>query len=107
MMAVEDGDGFVGRMGFYHPYDLPEPLLVYVLCPRAWGLGYATEGVALIRDWMFAVHQPHRILSRIAPGNAASARVASKLGAIKVGTTEQAGAVLDLWAYYRSSPTPA
>ena len=99
MMAIDDAEGFVGRIGFYHPYDLAEPRLVYVLCRRTWGNGYATEAVTLIRDWMFAHHRPPRILSRIAPDNIASARVASRLGAVKIGTEEQAGVTVDLWAY--------
>ena len=99
MMAVEDKDGFVGRLGVHHPYDLPEPQLSYILCRRGWGKGYATEAATLIRDWMFATHKPHRLLSHIATANLASARVASKLGAIRVGTTSEAAAVLDVWSY--------
>ena len=107
MMAVDDAEGFVGQIGFCHPFDLPEPLLIYVFGRQGWGKGYATEAVGLILDWMFMAHQPRRILSRIAPGNVASARVASKLGAVRIGTTEQAGVVLDMWVYSRSSWTPA
>jgi RimJ/RimL family protein N-acetyltransferase len=107
MMAVDDASGFVGRIGFYHPYDLAEPLLVYAFARRNWGNGYATESVALIRDWMFTRHSLPRILSRIDPNNAASARVASKLGAVRIGTAGQADAVLDLWAYSRSTSKPA
>ena len=107
MMAVDDAEGFVGQIGFCHPFDLPEPLLIYVFGRQGWGKGYATEAVGLILDWMFMAHQPRRILSRIAPGNVASARVASKLGAVRIGTTEQAGVVLGMWVYSRSSWTPA
>lgn len=32
MMALEDADGFVGRLGAFHPADATDPLLVYVLC---------------------------------------------------------------------------
>jgi len=49
-MALEDDTGFAGRVGIYHPFDLPEPQLSYILCRRAWGKGYATEAAALIRD---------------------------------------------------------
>lgn len=100
MMAVEDQDGFVGRLGFSHPYNLPEPLLGYMLCRRGRGKGYATEAVTVIRDWMFKTHKPQRLLSHIAPDNVASARVASKLGAIRIGTTVQQGTVMDVWCYY-------
>jgi RimJ/RimL family protein N-acetyltransferase len=103
MMAVEDRDGFVGRLGVYHPYDAAEPQLSYILCRRGWGKGYATEGARLMRDWMFATHRPHRLTSEIARGNAASARVASKLGAVQDGTTDRSGVLFDIWVY--SAPT--
>jgi len=65
MMAIEDAQGFIGRIGFYHPYDLAEPPLVYVLGRRSWGIGYATEAVTLILNRMFATHQPPHVLSRV------------------------------------------
>jgi [ribosomal protein S5]-alanine N-acetyltransferase len=103
MMAVEDEDGFVGRMGVYHPYDALEPQLSYILCRRGWGKGYATEGAALIRDWMFATHRPWRLTSRIAKDNIASARVALKLGAVREDAAELADDVFDIWTY--AAPT--
>ena len=99
MFGIEDRDGFVGRLGVYHPYDEPDPQLSYILCRRSWGKGYATEGAALVRDWMLATHRPIRLVSHIAPANTASAHVASKLGAVRDGTTVQAEAVLDVWVY--------
>jgi RimJ/RimL family protein N-acetyltransferase len=48
---------------------------------------------------MFANHKPRRLVSHIAPDNFASARVASKLGALRNGTVVQDDAVLDLWFY--------
>ena len=99
MMIVEDQEGFVGRLGVHHPYGDPDPQLSYILCRRSWGRGYASEGVALIRDWMFLTHRPRRLVSHIARDNAASARVASKLGAVRGGTTDQTGVILDIWVY--------
>jgi RimJ/RimL family protein N-acetyltransferase len=98
MMAIDDRDGFVGRLGIHHPYD-SEPQLSYILCRRGWSKGYATEGAGLVRDWMFATHRPRRLISEIARDNVASARVAVKLGAVKDGTTHRAGAVFDIWVY--------
>lgn len=99
MMAAHDKEGFVGRVGFWHPYELSEPLLVYALTRRVWGRGYATEAVDLVKDWIFATHRLPRLLSHIAPENIASARVASKLGAVRQGTTLRNGATLDVWSY--------
>jgi RimJ/RimL family protein N-acetyltransferase len=99
MMAVEDAAGFIGRVGFFHPFGQPEPLLVYALARRAWGQGYATEAVAAARDWMFAEHGPGRLLSHVMPANAASARIAAKLGATCIGGLDQRGVRLDVWCY--------
>jgi len=100
MMVVEDREGFVGRLGFFHPYDATDPLLVYAIASRAWGKGYATEGARAALDWIMATHRLRRIGSNIDPGNAASVRVARKLGAVPEGTTDWAGVTLDVWAYY-------
>jgi RimJ/RimL family protein N-acetyltransferase len=103
MMAVEDQDGFVGRLWVRHPYDAPEPQLSYILCQRGWSKGYATEGCGLIRDWMFATHMPRRLISQIAQANVASARVAAKLGAMKDTTMDRAGIKFDIWIYVAPS----
>lgn len=100
MMIVEDREGFVGRLGFFHPYDEADPLLVYAIASRGWGKGYATEGVQAALQWIMANRRPRRIGSNIDPGNAASMRVAQKLGAVPEGTTEWAGSTLNVWAYY-------
>jgi RimJ/RimL family protein N-acetyltransferase len=102
MMIVEDRDGFVGRLGFFHPYGAPDPLLVYAIASRAWGKGYATEGARAALDWLVEVHRPDRIAGNIDPANLASAHVAGKLGARRDGTTQWAGAVLDVWTFHRS-----
>lgn len=100
MMIVEDGEGFAGRLGFFHAYGADDPLLVYAIAARAWGRGYATEGARAALDWIKAAHRPRRIGSNIDPGNVASIHVARKLGAVPEGTTDWAGATLDVWAYY-------
>jgi RimJ/RimL family protein N-acetyltransferase len=100
IMVAEDREGFVGRLGFFHPYGADDPLLVYAIAARAWGKGYATEVVGTALDWIMETHRPRRIGSNIDPSNTASARVAQKLGAVREGATEWAGATLDVWAYY-------
>jgi RimJ/RimL family protein N-acetyltransferase len=100
MMVIEDGEGFAGRLGFFHPHGVTDPLLVYAIASRAWGKGYASEGARTALDWMMATHHPRRIGSNIDPRNTASVRVAQKLGAVPEGTTDWAGVTLDVWAYY-------
>jgi [ribosomal protein S5]-alanine N-acetyltransferase len=99
MMAVEDSDGFVGRLGVHHPLDAPDPQVGYILCRRGWGRGYATEGVGLILDWMFRTRGPQRLVSEIARENFGSARVASKLGAQLEKTIPREDVTFDIWAY--------
>ena len=47
---------------------------------RAEGLGYAPEGAAAARDWVFANLEVDHVISLILPENTPSARVAEKLG---------------------------
>ena len=74
MWAVEDPDGFAGRLGIYHPYDEANPQLSYIVCRRTWSKGLATESSGLSRDWMPTSHRFSRLVSHIAPANTASAR---------------------------------
>jgi RimJ/RimL family protein N-acetyltransferase len=46
----------------------------------AWGKGYATEGALAVRDHALDALGIATLVSLIQPGNAASARVATKLG---------------------------
>ncbi|MBU0596221.1 GNAT family N-acetyltransferase [Candidatus Bipolaricaulota bacterium] len=54
--------------------------LVYVLAKRAWGKGYATEIAHALRDHAFGPMGLSRLISLIEPENAASERVAAKVG---------------------------
>ena len=54
--------------------------LVYVIAPAAWGQGFATEAGRAIRDHALTVLQRRRLVALIHPDNAASERVAGKLG---------------------------
>lgn len=99
MMALEDAQGFVGRLGVYHPYDETDPQLSYIIARRGWGQGYATEAASLMLNWMMTTHQPERLVSHILPENTASARVAEKLGGRREASVLRGGATLDLWVY--------
>lgn len=99
MFAVEDAEGFVGRAGLHHPFGEPIPQLSYILCRRGWGHGYATEAAAA-RDWMLAAHRPDCLVSHVTPANAASARVAAKLGAVRDGSAGRPGFPLDVWRHH-------
>jgi len=54
------------------------------------GLGYTTEAVQLLVDYLFAAKKQHRIHLVIVPGNAASRKIAEKCGFILEGTVRGA-----------------
>ncbi|MFC2081801.1 GNAT family N-acetyltransferase [Candidatus Bipolaricaulota bacterium] len=54
--------------------------LTYVLAKRAWGKGYATEMACALRNHAFGSMGLSRLISLIEPENAASERVATKVG---------------------------
>jgi len=65
--------------------------LVYVLMSSAWGRGLATEAAAAIRDYAFQHLALPRLIALIDPENAASARVAEKVGMHLERETRRAG----------------
>ena len=93
MWAVEEkatGE-FVGHIGFWNPEGWPDFEIGWTLCPRSWGRGYATEAARPALRWAFTeLDRPH-VISLIDPANAASIRVAQRLGESLAGSTEVMG----------------
>ncbi len=58
----------------------PEIELTYVFARSAWGQGYATEMGRALRDYAFEELGLERLIALIEPENAASERVARKVG---------------------------
>lgn len=54
--------------------------LVYVFAPSVWGKGYATEAASAVKNYAFEELGLERIVSLVDPRNAASERVAIKIG---------------------------
>ena len=79
--AEERSSGvLVGRIGFWNPEGWPGFELGWMLRRSFWGKGYATEGArAALRFAFGRLAQPH-VISLIHPENAASIRVAERLG---------------------------
>ena len=71
---------FMGRVGIHYPYGWPGPELAYTLGKPFWGKGYATEAGRAALDWGFTHRDFLALMSLIHPENAASIRVATKLG---------------------------
>ncbi|MEL7463054.1 MAG: GNAT family N-acetyltransferase [Pseudomonadota bacterium] len=72
---------FVGVTGPWEPPSFPEPELGWDLMEGFEGKGYATEAAAAARDWCYRALGLATLISAVNPLNAASARVAERLGA--------------------------
>ena len=63
----------------------------WILGRPFWGLGYATEAAARVRDWAFATYDPPRLISLIREVNVPSQAVARRIGMAPVSETTFAG----------------
>lgn len=103
-----------GHIEFFRPVSYWDAFeLSYQLYDdRHAGRGYTTEAVKLLIDYLFATKKEHRIHLVIAPGNAASRRIAEKCGFTFEGTARGAffneGRNQDvlLYSLLRTDPRP-
>jgi ribosomal-protein-alanine N-acetyltransferase len=72
--------------------------LVYVLTPAVWSRGFATEAGRAIRDHAMTALGQRRLVALIDPGNAASERVAIRLGFRCEGEVQRAHGAMRLYA---------
>ena len=93
LWAVEEGDSgaLVGRIGFWNPEGWPDFELGWMLRRSAWGRGYATEAARGALDHAFTQMGRTHVISLIHPDNAASIRVAERLGERLQGSTDLTG----------------
>lgn len=82
MWVVEHKEtgAFLGMIGFAAPEGWPGFELAWILAPRWWGQGHATEGARAALDHAFTVLEKDRVISLIHPENRASIRVAERIG---------------------------
>jgi RimJ/RimL family protein N-acetyltransferase len=92
------------RPGHVRP-EAGETELGYLFLPEAWGHGYATEACAAALAWFTGVRPGEPVVLTSQTANAASVRVASKLGFTEAGRFEDYGA--EQWLGVWSPPTPA
>ena len=80
--AVEEraSGELIGRIGPYCPAGWPGLELIWTIRRQSWGQGYATEGARAALAYVFEEMKRDRVISLIRPQNAASIRVAEKLG---------------------------
>jgi len=71
----------IGDIGFHGPLRADAPAeIAYSVVPDARGYGYTPEAAAALIQWAFAHSQITQIIAQIDRANAASLRVAAKLG---------------------------
>src|SRR5262245_45370378 len=91
--AVEERStgALVGRIGLFNPEGWPGFELGWVLGKTFWGRGYATEGARRVLDHVFDEMGRDHVISLIDPANAASIRVAERIGEMLEGRTQLFG----------------
>ena len=91
---------FVGRAGLHRHRLWPTEVEVgWGLDPESWGRGYATEAGAAAIRYAFEVVGAPRIISILHPENAASLRVAARLGEHPYATVPWDETGIDLLVY--------
>ena len=79
--VIEKATGqWVGRVGPWQPEGWPGPEVGWAIIRDRWGRGYATESAIAAMDWAFDELGWTDVIHVIAPPNAASQRVALRLG---------------------------
>lgn len=79
--VVEKETGaFVGRVGFHQPEGWPGFEIGWTIDRRRWGRGYATEAAQAALRLALPEYGQRHVISLIHPENAASIRVAEKIG---------------------------
>ncbi len=99
----KEDERVLGRVGFLRwdpetwEVDGSETEIGWGLAREHWGNGYAPEAALALRDWAFEERGLTRLISLIQHGNAASVRVAEKLGETLERDVEVRG--LPTWLY--------
>jgi RimJ/RimL family protein N-acetyltransferase len=114
-LLEKDSGRWVGQAGPWQPDGWPGTEVGYALHPDAWGRGYAVEACTAAMDWAFDVLGWDEVIHSIARDNAASQKVARRLGARNRGPVvlppPMDGIEADLWgqtrAQWRARHAPA
>jgi RimJ/RimL family protein N-acetyltransferase len=93
MWAAEERSSglMVGRIGFWNPEGWPGLEVGWTLRRAYWGRGYAAEGARRALRYAFTDLNQRQVLSLIHRENAASIRLAQRLGEQLLGPTEVMG----------------
>ncbi len=103
-LADAESDELIGRVGFYDPpYEWPGLELGWTLLPRVWGKGYATAAARMSLDWGFRTLKRDHFISMIHPDNAASIKVAGRLGMRRSHDFDMNGVRFSIYAITREA----
>lgn len=104
LFAVEEKatGAFVGRVGAWQPECWVGFELGWGLAREHWGKGYALEAARAAGDWAFARFNLPELVSLIHTANAASARLAQRLGMKVSHETIHAGMPHAVWKISRA-----
>ncbi|MFE0181231.1 GNAT family N-acetyltransferase [Streptomyces olivaceus] len=94
---------FIGRCGLNFWEVFEEVELGWTLKAEAWGRGYATEAARACAEWGFATLDSDYFTAMIRPGNAASVRVAERLGFTPLREDELSGNPVTVYSLNRAS----
>lgn len=95
-----DTGDFIGWFSLKYAGKSSDIEIGYRLVPEAWGVGYATEGAAALRDYGFDDVGLSRIIGVTHPGNRASQRVLARIGMVDEGWGHYYDQQLRLFAVY-------
>ncbi len=84
--TVDEAGQPVGNVGPYNPADQQDLELVWTAYEGAEGRGIASEAARAARRWIAETLKPTRLVSYIDRDNAASIRLAERLGAVAEGS---------------------
>lgn len=93
----------LGRAGVYNPEGWPGIEVGWTLAREHWGKGYATEAGGASLRYALETVGATRVISLIRRENAASIRVAEKLGGVLDSSVVMLGAEALVYAYTRQT----
>lgn len=91
----------LGRVGYIHPEGYPGFEVGWTLARSAWGRGYATEAAGACIDHAFSSMGRDEVISLIEPGNAASEKVAQRMGQQRGKMTKIMDFDVNIWRVTR------
>lgn len=106
-LEEKSSQAWIGYCGLWSPHAWPEREVMWGLAPTARGRGYATEAARRARAFAYGQLGWTTLISCIAPENAASQRVAQRLGATPERSIELRGRTAGIYRHPGPSTSTA